>query len=168
MIPELLARIKLCNSRTPLDRKADMEDHVKTPLRRFQPLINEIFERFKTAVRDEVLKPIKEQETDWITTAADRCNEWQGEFKTGAFLGIMNRDGRRKAFKGKDEVNLSAELIHIKSRKLCSLFNSTHKDHLRLVSDLEDDMDTLCTTMITEMQGKFISSTFARKANKWL
>lgn len=159
VIPTLIDRLKLYTSRTPLERKSELEKHVNAPYDKFSGLIDASFDPLVTDLQNLIVGGLKKQEPDWSAKANAKCVEWEDKFKTGPFMTLMNRRGHRRESKNNPKpVNMSGELAQINAAQIDDIRGRAVKLEITLTDALKDELIDLYRDMIREMQGTVLSA----------
>lgn len=153
-IPSLLSRLRLYTSRTPLERKADMEKYVLIPLAMYETTIREPFDQFTKTVTERIIEKARAEESSFIEKAHNKCVEWEDQNKTGAFHTLMKRRGHRKPTKRSNNkgINMSQELIDIKAKKMASIIERSTQYQRDLQANLLEDLLKLTEDMISSFK----------------
>lgn len=111
-IPAYLERLLLYTSRSPVERKNELEVHVLKPLEKYASAIRFSFENLSQSLKAVVLNPLRQEEDLWRQGATKLCETWESEFTTQQFLTLLNRFGHRKGVRNRT-VDMTADLVKI-------------------------------------------------------
>lgn len=152
-LPSLLASFELWCAKTHMKRKKEIEDIVTEPQSTYIPIIEGFFNRLITHVEQHILLIIKHKDEAWTEKAKVLSSKWARE-STATYLGLLRKDGYRKATKVKHRIDWNEELIAIMAADLQQGF----KDLVELCKDLEHpfmvDLRELIDVMKRKIQGK--------------
>ncbi|KAK6418801.1 hypothetical protein LTR95_017148 [Oleoguttula sp. CCFEE 5521] len=108
---------------------------------------------FKRLILDDLQTNILDkcdlQLSSWNSAAARKCGKWMLEYKSRAFLSMMQHDGYRKA----DSLCITTKLQGINSDTLEELFDDTPTFRSR-VETLVVPLENLLTNMVKDLKGK--------------
>jgi len=118
--PSLLQKVHMLLSNDPLERKAEMEVHVKSPKESFSKCIEGMKSRLLEAAEEHIFGMIREQESTFIVAAKHLSEIYENSYKASPMLTLMNNNGRRRR---NDPVNLSADFIQLSANTMGSSFS---------------------------------------------
>lgn len=154
VIPTLIDRLRLYTSRTPFERKGELEKHVNAPYDKFAGLIDDSFDQLRTDLQNLIANGLKNEESTWSAKAAAKCLEWEDKFKTGPFMTLMTRLGHRRESKNNPKaVNLSGDLAKLNATQIDQFRARAVKHEITLTNGLKAEILELFRDMIKEMQG---------------
>lgn len=139
-IPRLITRWRLFTSRTPIERKADMQIHVMAPLKRYASIVRAVFSQFATRLWDVVITPAQNEEKGWLVQVEALCTAWEDEFKAPTLLSLMKKYGHRRGNKRNRAVNMSGDLVQLNSSKMNKLFGSAVHNQLSFEATMTEDI----------------------------
>lgn len=123
-LPNLVNTMELYCAQLHLARKSEIEAIVLAPKQQLLAVVHESFEFLKTAVLEDILTPMKEDESEWIKQAKKCSHSWTENFK--GQLHIFKGEGRKKVQRGKNNgkpINWNDELLEIGVKSLEPLFD---------------------------------------------
>lgn len=158
ILPALFSRLRLSVSRTPIERKAELEAHVTEPLGMCRGLITTICTQSAKEFLAIMVPHSSSFNQSWSAKAEHLCTGWEDRFNTGQFLQLMRRCGRRQPRGKACSVDMNAELINIGAQGISHNINRTAQALNKLRSSLRTEMEGMFATMGSRLQDSAATS----------
>lgn len=154
-IPDLLSFFELFVSKTHMARKSEIEAIILGPPHEFQEIVSRHHEKLMASVQQNILRPMKGKEADWVRAARKLCQQWATQYGKN-HLWIMKKEGHKKGTKKMQEVNWNKALLSAGNHKgtIEDNFTEEQNDLQPIFSDLGGELRALLKTTRAKIRSK--------------
>lgn len=146
-IPNLVNTMELYCAQLHLARRNEIEAMVLAPKKLLPNVVHESFEALKTKILEDIMTPMKEEESEFIKQARKVCSGWTEKFN--GQVTILKGEGCKKAQRGKNNgkpINWNKELLEIVGECITDIFDdfSSKLSASSWLQDLISNLVKLC------------------------